>query len=116
MREVRTWIPQHAWHKDKRSWFVFSASLFFLFSSSIPITTTHTTNSPTLTQPQTITMADTTGKLKSTLRAKFDKLTPEDFQSVSGNKDGLVDKVAEKYSISKDEAKKQVDEAFAAAQ
>lgn len=61
-------------------------------------------------------MADTTGKLKSTLRAKFDKLTPEDFQSVSGNKDGLVDKVAEKYSISKDEAKKQVDEAFAAAQ
>jgi uncharacterized protein YjbJ (UPF0337 family) len=58
-------------------------------------------------------MADTLEKTKSALRAKFDKLTPEDFAANSGNKDGLADKVAEKYSISKEEATKQVDEAFA---
>ncbi|KIW56480.1 hypothetical protein PV05_05139 [Exophiala xenobiotica] len=46
------------------------------------------------------------------LRSTFDKLTPEDFASVAGNKDGLADKVAEKYGISKEEATKQVNEAF----
>ncbi|KAJ9634252.1 uncharacterized protein PV06_00427 [Exophiala oligosperma] len=56
-------------------------------------------------------MADEATKQK--LRATFDKLTPEDFASVAGNKDALADKVAEKYSISKDEAVKQVNEAFA---
>lgn len=58
-------------------------------------------------------MADNMEKTKSALRAKFDKLTPEDFTAVAGNKDGLAEKVAEKYSISKEEARKQVDEAFA---
>ncbi|KAK5213196.1 hypothetical protein LTR20_009317 [Exophiala xenobiotica] len=55
-------------------------------------------------------MADEATKQK--LRSTFDKLTPEDFASVAGNKDGLADKVAEKYGISKDEATKQVTEAF----
>jgi uncharacterized protein YjbJ (UPF0337 family) len=50
--------------------------------------------------------------LKAKIRARFDKLTPEDFQECSGNKDKLADKVAEKYSISKEEAEKQVAEAF----
>ena len=58
-------------------------------------------------------MADAMESKKANIRAKFDKLTPEDFASVAGNKDGLADKVAEKYGISKEEATKQVEEAFA---
>lgn len=57
-------------------------------------------------------MADALENTKSALRAKFDKLTPDDFAAVAGNKDGLADKVAEKYGISKEEATKQVNEAF----
>ncbi|KIX01648.1 uncharacterized protein Z518_09374 [Rhinocladiella mackenziei CBS 650.93] len=56
-------------------------------------------------------MAD--AETKAALRAKFDKLTPEDFASVAGNKDGLAEKVAAAYSISKEEALKQIDEVFA---
>lgn len=56
-------------------------------------------------------MADDATKAK--LRAAFDKLTPADFASVAGNKDALADKVAEAYGISKEEAVKQVNEAFA---
>ncbi|KAK5026327.1 hypothetical protein LTR13_010109 [Exophiala sideris] len=55
-------------------------------------------------------MADEATKAK--LRSTFDKLTPQDFAAVAGNREGLIDKVAEKYGISKDEAKKQVDDAF----
>jgi len=51
--------------------------------------------------------------VKQKLRTTFDKLTPEDFASVSGNREGLIKKVAEKYGISEDEAKKQVEECFA---
>lgn len=58
-------------------------------------------------------MADALENTKATLRTKFDKLTPEDFQEVKGNKEALADKVAEKYGIPKEEAQKQVDEAFA---
>jgi uncharacterized protein YjbJ (UPF0337 family) len=57
-------------------------------------------------------MADEATKAK--LRAKFDKLTPADFAEVAGNKDKLAAKVASAYGISEEEAKKQVDEAFAA--
>ena len=57
-------------------------------------------------------MADNLDATKAKLREKFDKLTPEDFAAVAGNKDGLADKVAEKYGISKEEATKQVSEAF----
>jgi uncharacterized protein YjbJ (UPF0337 family) len=55
-------------------------------------------------------MAD--AETKAALRTKFDKLSQEDFAAVAGNKDGLADKVAEKYGISKEEAVKQVDEIF----
>jgi len=58
-------------------------------------------------------MADALETTKAALRAKFDKLTPEDFAAVAGNKDALADKVAEKYAITKEEAVKQVEEAFA---
>lgn len=57
-------------------------------------------------------MADTLESTKNALRVKFDKLTPDDFAQVAGNKDALADKVAEKYGITKDEATKQVTEAF----
>ncbi|EXJ88447.1 hypothetical protein A1O1_05377 [Capronia coronata CBS 617.96] len=56
-------------------------------------------------------MADEATKAK--IRATFDKLTPQDFASVAGNKDGLADKVAAAYGISKEEAVKQVEAAFA---
>jgi uncharacterized protein YjbJ (UPF0337 family) len=55
-------------------------------------------------------MADAMQNIRNALREKFDKLTPEDFGAVQGNKDGLADKVAEKYGISKEEATKQVEE------
>lgn len=52
-------------------------------------------------------------KTRAALRAKFDKIAPEEFAGTQGNRDKLVDLVAEKYSISKEDAAKQVDEAFA---
>ncbi|OAL35252.1 hypothetical protein AYO20_05506 [Fonsecaea nubica] len=58
-----------------------------------------------------ITMADEA--TKAHLRSKFDKLTADDFKEVAGNKDALITKVAEKYSISKEEATKQVEDGFA---
>ena len=57
-------------------------------------------------------MADSLENTKAALRTKFDKLSADDFAAVAGNKDGLADKVAEKYGISKEEATKQVEEAF----
>ena len=59
-------------------------------------------------------MADSLESTKANIRAKFDKLTAEDFSAVAGNKDALAEKVAEKYGISKEEASKQVSEAFGA--
>ena len=52
---------------------------------------------------------------KSALRAKFDKLTPADFAAVAGNRDALAEKVSAAYGISKEDASKQVEEAFASA-
>ena len=52
-------------------------------------------------------MSDNVDNTRALLRQKFDKLTPDDFASVANDKDGLIDKVAEKYGISKDEASKQ---------
>ncbi|KIW65292.1 hypothetical protein PV04_07563 [Phialophora macrospora] len=48
-------------------------------------------------------MADEATKAK--LRAALDKLTPEDFAAVAGNREALIKKVAEAYGISEDEAK-----------
>lgn len=55
-------------------------------------------------------MADDATKAK--LRAKFDKLGPADFQAAAGSKEVLAEKVAAAYGISKEEATKQVEEAF----
>jgi uncharacterized protein YjbJ (UPF0337 family) len=56
-------------------------------------------------------MADEATKAK--LRAALDKLTPEDFAAVAGNREALIKKVAEVYGISEDEAKTKVEAAFA---
>ena len=53
---------------------------------------------------------------KAFIAKKFDKVSVEEFQKLHGNKDGLADLVSNKYGISKDEATKQVQEAFAEAQ
>lgn len=58
-------------------------------------------------------MADTVEKTRAALRAKFDKITPEEFSTTAGNREKLYDLVAEKYGIAKEEATKQVDEVFA---
>ena len=55
-------------------------------------------------------MADDATKAK--LRSTFDKLSPQDFAAVAGNREGLIKKVAEKYGISEEEATKKVEEAF----
>ena len=60
-------------------------------------------------------MADNVEKTRAALRAKFDKITAEEFATTQGNRDKLEDLVADKYGISKDDAKKQVAEAFASA-
>lgn len=60
-------------------------------------------------------MADNVEKTRAALRAKFDKITPEEFATTQGNREKLEDLVSEKYGISKDDAKKQVEEAFASA-
>lgn len=57
-------------------------------------------------------MADNIEKTRAALRAKFDKITPEEFAGTSGNREKLYDLVAEKYGKTKEEAKKEVDEAF----
>jgi uncharacterized protein YjbJ (UPF0337 family) len=59
-------------------------------------------------------MADNVEKTRAALRAKFDKITPEEFASTAGNREKLYDLVVEKYGKSKEDAKKEVDEAFAA--
>jgi uncharacterized protein YjbJ (UPF0337 family) len=50
---------------------------------------------------------------RNALRAKFDKITPDEFKETAGNRDKLVDLVASKYGIPKEDAQKQVDEVFA---
>lgn len=49
---------------------------------------------------------------KAALRAKFDKLTPEDFAAVAGNKEALIKLAAEKQGISEEEATAAVNEIF----
>jgi len=49
---------------------------------------------------------------RAALRAKYPELTPEDFQKSAGNRDTLAEMVAEKKGISKEDAKKEIDEVF----
>ena len=47
-------------------------------------------------------------QLKGTLKAKWGKLTDDEFDVIAGNRDKLVGKLQENYGITKDEAEKQV--------
>ena len=49
---------------------------------------------------------------RSALRAAYPEISADDWKSAAGNRDKVVDLVAEKKGISKDEAKSQVDKIF----
>lgn len=51
---------------------------------------------------------------RAAIRAKYPELTPEDFQSAAGDRDKLAETVAQKKGISKEEARKEIDEIFTA--
>lgn len=49
-------------------------------------------------------------KLKGNVKKQWGKLTDDDLDVIDGNKDILVGKIQEKYGLTVDEAKKQIDE------
>lgn len=49
-------------------------------------------------------------QLKGGAKTRWGKLTDDDITVVEGNYDKLVGKIQERYGMSKDEARKQVDE------
>lgn len=49
-------------------------------------------------------------QMKGNVKKNWGKLTDDDLDVIEGNKDILAGKIQERYGISKDEAKKQVDE------
>ncbi|KMK75020.1 CsbD family protein [Alkalihalobacillus pseudalcaliphilus] len=48
-------------------------------------------------------------QMKGEAKKKWGKLTDDDLQQVDGDKDKLIGKVQERYGITKEEAKKDVD-------
>ena len=53
-------------------------------------------------------------QLKGEARAKWGKLTDNDWEVIAGNKDRLVGKLQEQYGYAKDAAEKEIDEHFIA--
>jgi uncharacterized protein YjbJ (UPF0337 family) len=51
---------------------------------------------------------------KGKMKAQWGKLTDDDFDLVEGRRDQLVGKIQERYGITRDEARKQVDEFLSA--
>lgn len=49
-------------------------------------------------------------QLKGKIKTKWGKLTEDDLNVISGQKDQLVGRIQERYGIQKDEAQRQVDE------
>ena len=49
-------------------------------------------------------------QMTGSLRAKWGKLTDDDFEQLAGHKDKLVGKIQERYGVQKDEAERQVNE------
>lgn len=49
-------------------------------------------------------------QMKGNVKKNWGKLTDDDLDVIEGNKDILAGKIQERYGISKEEAKKQVDE------
>jgi len=48
-------------------------------------------------------------QLTGSARERWDKLTDDDIQTLTGRKDQLVGKIQERYGIAKSEAEKQAD-------
>lgn len=51
---------------------------------------------------------------RAALRAKYPELSDDDFKTSAGNRDKLAEIVASKKGISQEDAKKEIDEVFAA--
>lgn len=49
-------------------------------------------------------------QVKGNVKKNWGKLTDDDLDQIEGNKDILEGKIQERYGISKEEAKKQIDE------
>jgi uncharacterized protein YjbJ (UPF0337 family) len=49
-------------------------------------------------------------QLKGKIKTKWGKLTDDDLDVISGQKDQLVGRIQERYGIQKDEAQRQVDD------
>jgi uncharacterized protein YjbJ (UPF0337 family) len=52
---------------------------------------------------------------KGQVKAKWGKLTDDDFDRVSGRREELEGKIQERYGIAREEAKRQVDDFLSAA-
>lgn len=48
-------------------------------------------------------------QVKGNVKKNWAKLTDDDLEAIKGNKDILVGKIQERYGITKEEAKKQLD-------
>lgn len=49
-------------------------------------------------------------QFKGTIREKWGKLTDDELEQVKGNRDQLIGKIQERYGISKDEARRELQE------
>jgi uncharacterized protein YjbJ (UPF0337 family) len=49
-------------------------------------------------------------QVKGSIKERFGKLTDDDLQVISGNRDKLIGKLQERYGIARDEAQKRADE------
>jgi uncharacterized protein YjbJ (UPF0337 family) len=49
-------------------------------------------------------------QLKGDIRAKWGKLTDDDFEQIAGNREKLLGRIQERYGIARDEANRQIDE------
>lgn len=47
---------------------------------------------------------------KGKLRAKWGKLTDDDFETIAGKKDVLIGRIQQRYGFKRDEAERNVDE------
>jgi len=53
-------------------------------------------------------------QLAGKLKAKWGKLTDDDLDRVSGNTETLIGRIQERYGYARDQAKREVDDFFAA--
>jgi len=53
-------------------------------------------------------------QVKGAVKAKWGKLTDDDLDRVSGNTETLIGRIQERYGYARDQAKREVDDFFAA--